>query len=144
MVHIFWIQKEMCFIDSGIAHVKTEVGKICHCYHYMHNLHFSFPKFSFHESVSCLLIFPVHFYLTPHTNLLLPSPPSDLALYGYAYSGMNSKLSLCTMLTILHDWSLSLGGCLFQQLVGCKKLKSTTTNLSKWEWPYVQSHEQKL
>ena len=70
----------MCFIGSGIAYVKTEVGKICHCYHYLHNLHLSFPKFSFHESESSLLIFPTHFYPTQHTNPLLPSPPSDLTL----------------------------------------------------------------
>lgn len=64
MVHIFLNSKEMCFIGSGIAYVKTEVGKICHCYHYLHNLHLSFPKFSFHESESSLLIFPTHFYPT--------------------------------------------------------------------------------
>lgn len=96
----------------------------------------SLPRLAFHEGES-----PLDF---PNSH---PPPPGSLLLGApslYALAGPTSDISMfCTVLTLLYDWSPSLGGCLCQGLLGCEKLKPTTMNPSNREGPSVHSPERK-
>lgn len=115
-------KKNGCSVCSGTASVKT-----------MQWVKFVIAVTTFIPSTLCpnfpFLRVDLPFWFSQFT----PHPPnqfSERTVYGYALSRLTSQQPLCTILTVLCDWSLSLGGCHFQGLFVCKKLKPTTTNLS--------------